>query len=229
MSNVLHCWDTPITNLINLFKNIIYKKISVSNDITIISIMNLPCYNNSFLVKQSINSNFKLLVPDDALNVSSNDWTNILKIKCLVNVLPKVKTKYVLVLDGKDTVLVNDLDDEFITNFNNTKCDLIFNKQIIKYPNIEFDGEKEFNYINAGVCFGYTDFVYEFYKECEELSSQETYISEYTNKPSEQYIVRKVAAKTKLNVGIDEHYILFSTRECFGQCSEYLNTNYKDE
>lgn len=209
MSYVVHYFGESFENNKDKLENLIANDFQVSKDISIISVMNRDCYNNSYLIKQCNYNNININIPESTFNISSVEWKNTLKIDSIFKELEKVKTKYVLILDGKDTGILKDLDDSFINIFNELDCDIVFNYQLSNYPLSTFNSKV--NHLNAGVCFGRLDSLKEFYNLCSEMNKNDEYISKYNSKPSEQYIVKKAALSSNLNIKIDSGFKLFYT------------------
>lgn len=125
-------------------------------------------------------------------------WINKHKPQYVVDALKQVNTEFTLVTDGNDVVLVDDLEKMKKAFFGYEKL-IMFNATSNRFPNIPLDfipyvdevpGTRQilfgpFCYLNAGVCFGYTDVLIQFYQEVAEATK-------YENVPSEQYYVRKV-------------------------------------
>lgn len=213
MIYIYHAYRNNFEKNINIFKrneNII---INVSKDLTLLSIMNEECFNNSYLVKQCKNNGIDLIVPKSTFNIKKEEWKNTIKISTIVKALKEINTKYVLILDGKDTCILNSLDDEFLNKFKEMNCDILFNMQKLQVPNITFKDYK--HPINAGVCIGTKEALLNFYKECEELNKIDKYIFN-NGLPSEQYIVRKTAHNSALKIETDYEMKLFT---CY---SEYI-------
>lgn len=114
------------------------RSFNISKDLSIISVMNSQCEKDSFILKQCEFNNIQLL------NTASDVifWSNPIKIEHILECLKKVTTKYVLILDGRDTVITGDLDDSFI--------------------------EK---YLNAGVCIGDKGSLVSFYTKAQEIKN----------------------------------------------------------
>ena len=189
-------------------------KFTTLKSIEIISPMNEICYKDSYLVKQCEASNVELLKSEKVFNVSKEDWTNLEKIKAVVDMLEKGTSKYVLILDGKDTCILNNLDTKFLNTFKEYEADIVFNMQTSKHPLVDIETEEfleanKFKYINAGVCVGYRDKLLEFYKECLNNIS-DVYLCN-SKKPSEQYLVRKLATSSDIVVRCDYDLKLFAS------------------
>lgn len=134
------------------------------------------------------------------------------KIPNILKSLKRCKTEYALITDIRDVIITADLDDSFINKFNSLNCDIIYNATTSKYPKINIasdflieGGSKPFNYLNAGVCFGKTDKLIEWYNYCNILLE---------NNRSEQFVIRKMY-DPKFNIKIDGY------RKLFRSCHSY--------
>lgn len=214
MIYIYHAYRTNFEKNIHIFEDYKNIKISVSNKITIISVMNKECFNNSYLVKQCKTNNIDLIIPNSTFNIESKNWKNTMKIDAIVDALTNIDSDYALILDGKDTCILNNLDETFIKLFEELNCDILYNMQKLPVPNIKF---KDYKYpINAGVCFGKRESLLMFYQECKKLNRIDSYIFN-NGLPSEQYIIRKAAHTSSLVIKADSEMKLFT---CY---SEYLN------
>ena len=146
--------------------------------------------NNSPLINQLKRNDIDYINAAD----TDSDWVNTKKIGYLLNALDKVKTEYVLILDGYD-VVIQSLDG-ILEKFKSLNYRIIFNATHNNYPDIEVDKivnrEKlgDFCYLNAGGCIGYKDDIRNFYEEVKEIQSK---VDNPNN--SEQLLVRTVFAK----------------------------------
>ena len=213
MIRIYHAYRNNFEKNLYIFEKHKNIKISISKDLTLLSVMNKDCYDKSYLVTQCKNNNIDLVVPSSTFNVKNEDWKNTMKISAIVQALETIDTKYVLILDGKDTCILNDLDDEFLKEFEKMECDILFNMQKLPMPNIKF---KDLEYpINAGVCVGKREALLSFYGECEKVNAKNEYILK-NGMPSEQFIIRKTANDSPLIIKTDYKMVLLT---CY---SEFL-------
>ena len=196
---------------------------SVPEDLTIISIWTDS--NKCVLYQQLQKNNIPII---NCYIPTEESWTNPYKIKCILNQLKNIKTKYTLILDGYDVVINN--FDNLILKFKTFNAGIVFNASKNNYPGYYEDApmkqhSSKFRYLNAGCCIGYTDKLIEFY----ELVNKQ-YESEPTNKwNSEQLIVRKVF-KDYCNYTDDYNLVKLDT-ECsifqtFGQIMYKMRNDY---
>ena len=145
------------------------RKIKVSDRITLVSPMNKAYVENSYLKKQCDNNNIKLLISDLAYNTV--EWNHINKIQMIYDSLIEVKTEYTIVLDGADTIIVNDLDDEFIEKCLSYGSDILYNADILKFPKNEYEviskdaTQYHTKFMNSGICFGKTSSLITMFQE----------------------------------------------------------------
>ncbi|MDE7264618.1 MAG: hypothetical protein K2N64_08160 [Anaeroplasmataceae bacterium] len=141
------------------------------------------------------------------------EWTNIDKIKCYVDALEKSTNEYSLLVDGYDVLFFKNIDDEFISKFESMGKKIMFNATKNNHPNVSIDVVEnrdelgEFKYLNAGVVFGKTEDLLEFYKEVLEMTSRKDIMNPWR---SEQLYVR-MTANGKEYVGFDYNCLLFQT------------------
>ncbi len=195
------------------------QKITLSDQLSVMSIMNKDCLDKSYLYKQCVNNNIKIIIPELTYNIPKNTWKNTYKIDGILEALESINTPYVLILDGRDTKLVGNLDDDFINLFLSFEKDIIYNGNDGVWPGEKLENEigaeiTDTNYfvtqyINAGVCIGLRTKLIEFYKECKQYIADNNVNEERS--PSEQLVVRKVAAKTSIKVGTDAYLKMFAS------------------
>lgn len=140
-------------------------------------------------------------------------WTNIDKVKYYVEALEKTTSEYALLVDGYDVLFLRNIDDEFIRKFETIGKKVLFNATKNNHPNFAIDTVEnrdslgEFKYLNAGVVFGKTADLLEFYKEVLAFTQKEEIMNPWN---SEQLYVR-MASNEKEYVGFDHQCILFQT------------------
>ena len=143
----------------------------------------------------------------------TTNWTNVDKIRYFVSVLEQTTTEYALLVDGYDVLFFNNLDEEFINKFENMGTKVLYNATKNNYPNIKIDNVEnrdllgEFKYLNAGIVFGKTEDLLNFYKEVLELTTLKTIRNPWN---SEQLYIR-IASNGKSHVTFDHQCILFQT------------------
>lgn len=195
------------------------RKITISPDISVISVMNSLCWKDSPLRKQCESNGITIF------NTAKNEytWKNTLKIQHILNCLDIVNTKYALVSDGKDAIITHDLDAEFIKKFKKFNKPILYNGTPAAYPKVPIEPLEELfqikgkqKFLNAGVCFGEVEALKVFYSQCAEISS-----TLHENK-SEQLVVRKARQARKDLVAIDHD------NELFRICHRY-DTAIKEE
>lgn len=140
-------------------------------------------------------------------------WKKIAKLPLILNALSYVETDYVLLLDANDVVLLKDIDHTFISKWKEYDCDILFNGSQYLYPKvfsapIEHEHDSPFvnHYLNAGVCFGYTEKLKQLYEKAYYHSQHE----HYAPYDSEQYYVRIGIVECKdIETKIDDGSHLF--------------------
>lgn len=151
----------------------INRKIKVSKDITICSPMTANYVENSYIKKQCDFNNIKLMNSEIALNTKV--WNAVDKITMIIEMLEQVDTEYTLILDGKDTIIVNDLDKDFINTYKEYNVDILFNADVSPFPSDyrEYIPKEAIEYhtkfLNSGICFGKTNALLEMFREIQPI------------------------------------------------------------
>ncbi len=195
----------------------------VSDKISIISIMNKEYYKNSFIVKQCEKNNIKIY--NTALYES--DWTNTIKIEHIIQCLFEINTPYVLILDGRDTIITHDLDVEFLSKYQKFEKPIVYNGTPVAYPKkavepiqeiIKIKGKQKF--LNAGVCIGERNALIHFYEKAVKIKDN------LYNNNSEQLIIRICRQQNMSLVGIDHNNELFRIIHHYDTKIETYGNNY---
>lgn len=204
-------------NNIRFFESDICKSIHIDPEITIISTMQ----TKGILSKQLENIN-----------------SNIIYIKHyeLNQTLSNISTKYCLILNSYDALIVDNLDSFFINKFLDFNVNFIFAGNQVPIPNIEIESLNNlfnlnyFKFLNSGLVFGYTEHLIDLYKNLEEFKYDMQHF--FTDYPSSNYITRIFLNKKYLNFSdyashIDSSCKLFSTiYSPYSYIEEDLNFRY---
>jgi len=177
-------------------------KITVDEDISIISPVNEDFYNKSPLMRQLENSGIQLYNSEAAFN--DTKWNNTRKINYVLECLDKVKTKYALITDARDVIFVNNLDKSFIEAYKSFGKPILYNSTSTRFPNVQVEPQEEIDelftynkFLNAGVCFGEVEALKKFYKHCLEIKDT------FENNYSEQLIIRTARLDMPELIAID--------------------------
>lgn len=199
-------------------KELINKKFSVDKQISLVCAFNININDGGLLPFNKHISTFIDILYDDDLFDKEWDMSN--KIHSILNSLKRCRTKYALVSDVRDVVITADIDKSFIDKFESMKCDIVYNATTSKFPKISLQsdnliegGSGVFKYLNAGICFGYTDKLIEWYEHCD---------VRFENNKSEQFVIRKMY-EPKFNIKID------GERKLFRSCHSYDTIFFKDK
>ena len=190
--------------------------INISNNITIITIATDDILEQCPLIYQ-LDKNKVPYINAAKFRDNSQEWQKVDKLYLLIQAFEGVSTEYALVIDANDSVILQDLDDEFISKWKQYNCNILYNAGQYNYPkdlyipkeSVEWDNIRNTNvytnhYLNAGVCFGKTYIIKEFYR-----SAYDIYISgEYDHIDSEQYYI-KLAYMHRDDIKIDDGCHLF--------------------
>ena len=206
---IIHCpADNPEKEWNNLCNYFTKKKWNVllPEDVSVITFNNREkrCLEKNL---DSVSLNYHVLGKE------IKSWKNTDKITLLKNFLNKVKTKYVLVLDADDVLIIGDLSN-IIRDFEDQSCEVLFNASNFFYPENEdgFYKKKEenivdgfFNHLNSGCLIGRTEFVYELYKmaSCYKDDVTEKYYY------SDQIILKKFYVDLYPKIKIDHMCLIF--------------------
>ena len=184
------------------------KKILISPRISVITAFNDKAQAITALQLELSNMPYVNACPEGTVN-----WTNIDKIKYFVSALEKTTSEYSLLVDAYDVLFFNNLDELFIQKFNEMGKKILYNATKNNHPNMEVDYVEnrdslgEFKFLNAGVVFGKTTDLLEFYKEVLALTTSENIKNPWN---SEQLFVR-IAADGKSYITFDHQCVLFQT------------------
>lgn len=184
---ILHFPGTGINGHEYIIENNLKRNINISNNLSIVSIMDKACWETSPVRKQCEFNNISLY--NTALDC--NSWNNTLKINHILECLKLINTEYVLIVDGRDVIFVNDLDDTLIYKYKTFEVSIVYNGTPVAYPKKYVESLQEIisvkgkqKYLNAGVCLGTKNALTEFYTKASEINEK------YPSNKSEQYIIR---------------------------------------
>lgn len=184
---VLHFPGTGIYGNEYIIERELTRQIKISNNLSIVSIMNKKCWDKSPIRIQCEYNDIPLF--NSAIDES--EWNNTLKIQHILNCLTQITTDYVLIVDGRDVIFVNNLDDILIDKYICLNKPIIYNGTPVAYPKIPIEPLHELlqikgkqKFLNAGVCIGEKNALIDFYMKASKINKQ------YPNNQSEQYIIR---------------------------------------
>ncbi len=208
--DTIHILHFPGSGLMKNEKHIlenIGRKFSISDKVSIVSVMNKACYETSMLREQCDNNRVPII--NTAYDVE--EWTNTVKIPKILEALKQVSTQYCLILDGRDVLVSNDLENEFIDKYKSFNTPIIYNATYVRHPKTCVETlqdiihiQSKHKYLNAGVCMGETEALRNFYTKVLEISKQ------YPDNDSEQLIVRIARKKYPELAGYDYNNRLFA-------------------
>jgi hypothetical protein len=161
---ILHCPNENPEHIWNFACKYFTKKkakIKLPEDTTLIT------FNNR-LEKCLLEKNLESLeIEHVVLGKKIKNWHNRKKINLLKEYLENVKTTYILVMDGDDSLIVDDLN-KLPDYLNYLKCSVIFNASNFTYPEDsngfyqnnekKLSNESFFRHLNSGCFFGKTKF-----------------------------------------------------------------------
>lgn len=204
--------------LLYIFKYIKNNKLEIDEDITLIPLANKPYFENSLLKKQIESNNLNYLIPESCYKTTK--WFMPNKSLYAVEALSQVKTKYALIVDVTDVLLLRSFDKTFIEKFNSFGADGIFNSSWNPFPNFwcykipDFPETSIRKQHNAGVVFGKTDVLLRFYQDYYQL------LSAFPNIINEQFFTKLILRKGFYNITIDsKQELLF--------CNNLMKTSVK--
>lgn len=158
----------------------------------------------------SIERTFKYFkVPYVMKGRGTKGWVNTMKAGLLADYLPNINTKYTMGIDSHDVVLLKDANGIIDTFENDFDCDMLFNGELISYPENKelatFEKsiyeDSPFRYLNSGVWIAKTEFLKSVIGDILEFRS--------SRPKSDQEIYRKLHKKYFPRVQIDSHCKIF--------------------
>lgn len=188
------------------------RQVSVSDEIVIVTTATEDKIDSCPLIKQ-LNNSSQLYI--NSAEHYKSEWRKTAKLKLIFNALQYTDRPYTLVLDANDVAILKDIDHAFISKWQQYDCDILFNGSQYLYPKvfsapierIEFSPYVN-HYLNAGVCFGYTDKIRSLYQSALYHSQHE----HYAPYESEQYYIRvAIVENPDVKAKIDDASHLFLT------------------
>ncbi len=158
----------------------------------------------------NIEKTFKFFkVPYVMKGRGTDGWVNTMKAGLLADYLPSINTKYTMGIDSHDVLLLKDANGIVDTFENDFDCDMLFNAELVSYPEnneiAEFEksiyGNSPFRYLNSGVWIAKTEFLKSVIGDILEFRS--------SRPKSDQEIYRKVHQKYYPRVQIDNTCKIF--------------------
>ena len=183
------------------------------DDISVIVIATKNYVKDSVVIHQLTFNNIKYY--NGAQYLDESKWNNTLKIGYILNNLNKIKTKYTLILDARDTLLCDNLGKNFIQKFKKFNTKILFNSSAYRYPSWvavnKMDNSSKLEpgvkpFLNSGVCFGETLALRSLYSVIKQAYDSYGYLT-----TSEQLLVKVGIANANLikSVALDSKDILF--------------------
>lgn len=118
-------------------------------------------------------------IPCMILGAGVENWQNS-KHKPLLTyeALKNIKTKYIMGIDSRDAILIDDPNKILQLFLKNFDCDLVFSADLMNWPNIaefkKFEDKcaesfkSDYKYLNSGAFIGKRDFCLDFFKKASE-------------------------------------------------------------
>ena len=135
-----------------LFKEELNRKIKISSDIAIIS--TITTYN-SFFLNQCKNNNIEII---------QTKQSNIYE------AIKRIEKKYVLIIKDKDALIVNDIENDFLKEFNSLNMPFLFAGMEFPLPSNDLEGYRntfikgKYKNVNGMLMFGKTSDILKFYE-----------------------------------------------------------------
>ena len=166
-----------------------YDIISVNEKVTVITVATDEVKDECPLIHQLDDSGISYI--NAAKYKESKEWKHTDKIGLILKALDEVATPYVLIMDANDALILKDIDDGFIEKWKRFDCEILYNASDMLYPPIlgtAMESESPFiqHYLNAGVCFGLTEYA----KSVYQTAYEEFLHGQYAPYDSEQYYIR---------------------------------------
>lgn len=194
------------------------------DDLTIITFNNTP---RPMLLEKRLNaSNTEYLL----LGKEVQPWTNPAKIDLLVEHLPKVSTKYVLVMDDIDVIISSNIGS-ILQTFHTFDCKVLYNSSSVIYPKENKYSEIEttlcddrFRHLNSGCFIGYTDYCLELYREA--LAFNDAITTKHYH--SDQIKLKAMYVAKHPEIRLDSKARIFQVWNVKGgKCEDILEICYK--
>lgn len=192
------------------------RAVTIDDKITIVTPATPDIIEKCPLIQQLNKSNIKYINPVANFH---GTWNMTEKLHSIANALQKVDTKYCLILDASDVAILRDINDVFIMKFETFGCKALYNGTTNRHPREKIERKSlnkglVYKYLNAGVCFGETDFLKMIYADASVLVK-------YDTTRSEQYYIRKLWDYHFPNIKVDSDMDLFT-------CMHYDDTRIKN-
>lgn len=224
--NILHFQGDTGQQLTQTF-DCIYERVEVPSEYDRENITLISCWTDEekcCLLKQCKKSSIKLVnaIPKDY--DTSQQWDMRNKIKFILDTLKTVKTKYSIILDGYDVLLVSLTD--IIEKFESQPYSILFNATCNNFPDVYIDCVPQrykcgtHAYFNAGCCIGYTDKLIKFYSETNDIATNGNLYNPYC---SEQFILRHTFAN--YSKYIDQKFVFFDWESKIFQTMGKVNSS----
>lgn len=191
----------------NIVEHIKKQNLSLPHNIEIVTACNIP--DHAMLINQLNDNNISYHNKAE----KGGYWNNLKKIGYIHEALKDVKSEYVLILDAGDVLLTPSVKD-ILQLFRSYSKKLIFGATKNNYPDLlidkiqDRDFRGEFRYLNAGTCFGTTEYCKIFYKKASDILNEQRI---YNPAKSEQLIIRHAFKYATEEVDFDYKCRLFQT------------------
>jgi len=194
-------------------------KPKIDNRITIVAYSNYE--KTPFLFQQDL----PIITPNGHFQINPD------KIDRFCEALENINTEYVLLLDSVDSLVLKDLDDNFIQGFKDFNTDILYSWDRNTYPHFLFVDNEPLQYLCAGIVLGKTKAVKEIYNNIKIL--KQTYGIEYDYERAEQFWLRlyyNYFNKTEYKISIDTDMKLFGTVRSYSKkdANYYYNNTKPD-
>jgi len=212
---ILHFPSEDELNISYFFKEELNKKISVNNQITILTTI------------KDLHSTFLTQCLKNKIPVIKTENNNILK------EISHINTEYCLIVKEKDAILLNDLDDFFIEKFLSLSEPFVFAGMSSAFPSENLENfnilffKGIYKYINSSLIFGKKDAIIEFFSNLNFNLFKDSYNFKQDNTIFRTLLSDNFCKKDFNNSYIDSQAKLFSTIVCpFSYIKD--NIDYKE-
>lgn len=181
------------------------RSIIVDDRVTIVTPATPDIIEKCPLIQQLNKSHIKYVNPVANFH---GTWNMTEKLHSISRALLTVDTPYCLILDASDVTILRDIDDVFIRKFESFDCKALYNGTTNRHPRETVERKSlnkglVYKYLNAGVCFGETDFLQKIYADSSVLVK-------YDTTRSEQYYIRKMWDYHYPDIKVDRDMDLFT-------------------
>jgi hypothetical protein len=180
------------------------KSITLPEDLTLLTVQS----GNNFTSLITLLDHYKVPYVNGAEDFKG-EWDYTTKVKLVTKALDKITTKYVLILDADNTLILPDVED-ILNRFKTKNKDILFSATANRFPSHTIDVVTnrdelgKFSWLSSGMVVGKTDNLKDFYNKAD-------IIIEYYPDMREQEICRVLFNYDQEHIGFNYETDIFYT------------------